>query len=134
MSSRVLRFCLAVAAVAGLGAMAAPAASAAPADEPLHIGPIHRVPDDICDPWVDHPRHDFLSITSNSAPHRSVCFADEGILGVKISQAVCVDPGRNRIHIWFSDPGAAQINLDPGMEPNCWGYERTVIKVQIDHL
>ncbi|MFD2418533.1 hypothetical protein [Amycolatopsis pigmentata] len=123
-----------MAAVAGLGVMAAPTASAAPADEPIHIGPIHRVPDDICDPWVDHPRTDFLSITSNSAPHRAVCFADWGTLGVKISQAVCVGPGRNRIHISFSDPGAAPINLDPGMDPTCWGYERTVTLVQIDGL
>lgn len=133
MSGRVLRFCAAVAAVAGLGAVVAPTASAAVAAA-NNSGPIFRVADDLCNQWVDHPRGDFLTIVSNSAPHRVVCFADWGTMGVKISQAVCVSPGRNRIHIRFSDAGAAPINLDPWMPETCWGHERTVIEVQIDKL
>lgn len=89
MKSRVLRFCVAMVAAAGLSALVAPAASAAPL-----TGPIHRVPDDLC-----QSRTDFLTITSNDAPGRAVCFADSGDLPVYIDEAVCVDSGLNHIYI-----------------------------------
>jgi hypothetical protein len=127
MSGRILRFCVGMAAVAGLGALVAPTASAAPAND----GPIHRAYER-CG-GLDG-RNDYLIITSNSAPNRAVCFADWGTLrDLRISQAVCVSSGVNEIVIKFSDAGAAPIGLHPGDE-QCWAREngeRTVVEVQI---
>lgn len=130
MTSRVLRFGVVLAAMAGLAAVVAPAASAAPAGAPPPMpldGPIHRVPDDLCNPR--NGRTDFLTITSNSAPNRAVCFADWGIKPVYINQAVCVSPGVNHAYIMFAD--GSWIEQRPKEAAICWGSEREVFEVAI---